>query len=111
MENVKPLLSKTFLPVYHDHIQIMESLGYNSFTSILNSKDYGIPQNRERVFCVSILGNDHSYEFPTPKELKLRLKDMLEDGVDEKYYLSERMIKYITSEDDKYKVNKGGVTS
>ena len=69
---------------------------------MLDAKDYGIPQHRERVFVISI----KRFEYPKKEELKLRLKDMLEDNVDEKYYLSEKMLNYITSEDDKYIVNK-----
>lgn len=62
--------------------------------SLLNAKDYGIPQNRNRCFMVSILGK-YYYKFPHKQELKLRLKDMLEDEVDEKYYLSETAIQYM----------------
>lgn len=69
----------------------MESYGYSNFAQVLNAKDYGIPQNRERIFLVSILG-DERYGFPKPFPLELRLKDMLEKEVDEKYYLSDRMI-------------------
>ena len=54
---------------------------------------------------ISILG-DYNYTFPKPIPLKLKLKDMLEDNVDKKYYLSDKMMKYITSKDDKYKVNE-----
>jgi DNA (cytosine-5)-methyltransferase 1 len=72
----------------------MKKLGYNSFYQVLNAKDYGIPQNRERVFVVSIKVDldNHPFLFPLKQELKLKLKDMLEDEVDEKYYLSEKAI-------------------
>lgn len=63
-------------------------MGYVSFRQVLNAKDYGVPQNRERIFVVSILG-DAWFNFPQPIELQLRLKDLLEDVVDEKYYLDD----------------------
>lgn len=61
---------------------------------MLNAKDYGVPQNRERVFLVSILGGE-SYHFPKPFKLEKRLKDVLEEKVEEKYYLSDKMIDYM----------------
>lgn len=142
-ENVKNLLSKKHRHNFDAYLEIMERLGYKNYYQVLNSKDYGIPQNRERVFTVSILGNENykfpsgvkcdnfinvvgnympsgheasrivdenglaptvkenhgtviavlqNFEFPTKQELKLKLKDMLEDEVDEKYYLSDKMV-------------------
>lgn len=64
-----------------------------NYYQVLNAKDYGIPQNRERVFMISILGEHKPYIFPKPKVLNKRLKDMLEKKVDEKYYLSEETLK------------------
>src|SRR5574344_1452283 len=72
----------------------MEELGYTNYYQVLNAKDYGIPQNRERVFTVSILGEHETFTFPPKQELKLKLKDMLESEVDEKYYLSDKMINF-----------------
>ena len=69
-------------------------LGYHNYWQVLNSKDYGIPQNRQRVFVVSVKG----FVFPEGKELALRLKDMLEDEVDEKYFLSQKGVNYVTHE-------------
>ena len=66
----------------------MEQQGYITFQQVLNAKDYGIPQNRERIFVISIYG-EAWFNFPQPVELKLRLKDLLEDKVDEKYYLPQ----------------------
>ena len=68
----------------------LEEANYNVYYKVLNAKDYGIPQNRERVFIVSIRKDidNGDFKFPEPLPLKLRLKDMLEDEVDEKYYLS-----------------------
>ena len=74
----------------------LEQLGYKNYWEDLIATDYGIPQTRNRCFMVSILG-DYSYSFPPKQELKLRLKDMLEDKVDEKYYLSDKQIKDIQS--------------
>lgn len=151
-ENVKNLLSKKHKHIFEDYLTKMSELGYINCYQILNSKDYGIPQNRERVFTVSILGEanfefpianynnnkiiEHNakakhqqdliqdeqglcrcipagthgstphllktvvrkYEFPPKQELKLKLKDLLEDYVDEKYYLSDEMTNKIQSD-------------
>ena len=70
----------------------LDSYGYSNFAQVLNAKDYGVPQNRERVFLVSILDDNSRYHFPEPFKLEKRLKDVLEVNVDEKYYLSEKMI-------------------
>lgn len=68
----------------------MEEVGYNNYYAVLNAKDYGIPQNRERVFIISIRKDiDKGFTFPEPVPLELRLKDILEDQVDDKYYLSD----------------------
>ena len=156
-ENVKNLLSKKHRHNFDSYLEIMESLGYANYYQVLNAKDYGIPQNRERVFTVSIrnditidktvkpsvavnferekeniiksnkeiyqcecesgwqdnkiglkvsptirannnntfiLEDNRYFEFPPKQELKLKLKDMLENNVDEKYYLSDKMINY-----------------
>lgn len=105
MENVPQVLSAKG---WREWNVFLENLGYSNYTQILNAKDYGIPQNRERCFMVSILG-EYSYEFPKPFKLKDRLKDFLENDVDEKYYLSEKMKSYIFSKNDKYKVNDNNV--
>ena len=94
MENVTQIHNKENMPHFQEWIKALEKLGYQSYWQDLNAKDYGIPQNRDRTFMVSILG-DYYYEFPKKMPLKLILKDMLEDEVDEKYYLSEKMIEYI----------------
>lgn len=88
-ENVKNLLSKKHRHNFDEYLEVMEELGYNNYYQVLNAKNYGIPQNRERVFTVSIRKDvDEGYVFPEPQELTLRLKDMLEDEVDEKYLIS-----------------------
>ena len=110
-ENVKNVISKKHKHNFDNYIERMSELGYVSYYQVLNAKDYGIPQNRERVFTVSIrddtyfspnsddVVDDESiyFEFPQKQELKLKLKDMLEDNVDEKYYLSDKMINYISA--------------
>nr|DAK75355.1 MAG TPA: Cytosine specific methyltransferase [Caudoviricetes sp.] len=88
MENVKNLLSDKHRHNFNEWFKVLEGMGYTNYYKVLNAKDYGIPQNRERIFCVSILGGGQ-YLFPNPKPLEKRLKDMLEDNVDEKYYLSD----------------------
>lgn len=97
-ENVKNILSKKHKHNFDAYIETMNVLGYNSYYQVLNAKDYGIPQNRERVYTISIRKDiDKGYIFPPKEELKLRLKDMLEDEVDEKYYLNNTQINKITN--------------
>lgn len=91
MENVKNLVSKKFIADFERWLEFLESLGYKNHWQVLNAKDYGIPQNRERVFCISILG-DEKFTFPEKQPLKLRLKDLLEDEVNEKFYLSQEQV-------------------
>lgn len=100
LENVKALVSKNFMPDFQRWLDKLEQLGYNNYWQVLNAKDYGIPQNRERVFVVSIRKDvdTKGYQFPSPVPLKLRLKDMLEPLVDEKYYLSADKIEKLTSQ-------------
>ena len=148
-ENVKNILSKKHKHNFDNYLSKMEELGYKNYYQVLNAKDYGIPQNRERVFTLSILDNNEyifpqgngcnnrvisynnnakhqqdliqdeeglcrcipagthgstphllktivrEYTFPPKQELKIKLKDMLEEKVDEKYYLSEKMVDYM----------------
>lgn len=100
-ENVKNLLSKKHKHNFDAYIETMNNLGYTSYYQVLNAKDYGIPQNRERVYTISIRKDidKGTFEFPKTEELKLRLKDMLEDKVDEKYYLSDDKISKIENSD------------
>ncbi len=92
-ENVKALTSKKFTAEFKIVLDYLNDAGYRNYWSVLNAKDYGIPQNRERVFIISIRDDiDHGFTFPAGYELKLRLKDMLEEAVDAKYYLSEKAI-------------------
>lgn len=93
-ENVKNLLSKKHKHNFDAYIETMNILGYNSYYQVLNAKDYGIPQNRERVYTVSIRKDidKGDFQFPEKEELKLRLKDILENKVDEKYYLKDYQV-------------------
>jgi len=94
IENVKALTSKKFKDAFESILNDLEQAGYNNYWQVLDAKDYGIPQHRERVFIVSIRKDiKQDYSFPLKEELKLKLKDLLEEQVDEKYYLSDRMIK------------------
>jgi DNA (cytosine-5)-methyltransferase 1 len=95
MENVHLIHSKENYPHLLEWIKALERLGYQSYWQDLNATDYGVPQNRNRTFMVSILG-DYNYTFPKKFGLELRLKDLLESEVDEKYYLSDKMIQYIS---------------
>ena len=85
-ENVRNVISKRHRHNFDKYLMRMQMLGYHNYWQVLNAKDYGIPQNRQRVFVVSVKG----FVFPEGKELALRLKDMLEDEVDEKYFLSPK---------------------
>lgn len=93
-ENVKNLVGKKFNAQFQVVLASLEAVGYNNYWAVLNAKDYGIPQNRERVFIVSIRKDVDTglFEFPKSYELKLRLKDILENVVDEKYFLSDKTI-------------------
>ena len=88
MENVKVLVGKKFKANFESWLKTLESYGYQNFWKVLNAKDYGVPQNRERVFVVSILGGGQ-FKFPEPIPLKKKLEDVLEpeEEVGEKYYI------------------------
>lgn len=105
-ENVKNLTGKKFKKEFDIVLNTLDELGYNTYWKVLNSKDFGIPQNRERVFGISIRKDiDKGFEFPQGFELGLRLKDLLEENVDEKYYLSKSMVNYISSSNEKWTGN------
>lgn len=91
IENVKNLTSKRFQNEFNSILKDLEELGYTNYWKVLNAKNYGIPQNRERVFIISIRNDiNNKFEFPLPIELNIKLKDILEENVDEKFYLSEK---------------------
>lgn len=94
LENVKNLVGKQFKPQFDEWLKRLDELGYNTYWKVLNAKNYGIPQNRERVFAISIRKDiDTGYEFPVAFDNGKRLKDILETEVDEKYYLSNEKVK------------------
>jgi DNA (cytosine-5)-methyltransferase 1 len=86
LENVKNLVGKQFKSDFDKWLNYLESLGYKNYWKVLNAKDYGVPQSRERVFVVSVLGEHKPYTFPQPIKLNRAIKDILEDTVEEKYY-------------------------
>lgn len=93
-ENVKNIVGARFRPTFNLFVKELEDYGYNVHWQVLNAKNYGIPQNRERVYCVIIrkdLDNGR-FKFPEPISLKHTLADMLETDVDEKYYLSDEKV-------------------
>ena len=98
MENVKALASAKFLPFLRQWQRWLHGQGYENFTQILNACDYEVPQNRERVFMISILRTDNnpypSYYFPKKLKLEKRIKHILEQNVDESYYLSQKALEY-----------------
>ncbi|QIK70860.1 DNA (cytosine-5-)-methyltransferase [Erysipelothrix sp. HDW6C] len=94
MENVVDLVQSKFIKQFNEIQLELEGLGYTNYTQKLNAKNYGIAQNRDRVFMVSILG-EWNYSFPKAIELEHRLKDYLEIEVDEKYYLTDKQLNAI----------------
>lgn len=102
MENVPDILSEKNRNDFYSWCDFLEKLGYTSKYAILNAKDYGIPQNRERCFMISWLGNNYYYDFPEIIPLTKRLKDLLEKKVDIKYYLNNKAVTYISKRLGKY---------
>lgn len=98
MENVKALVSLKFLPYFLKWQSELVSYGYSNFARVLNAKDFGVPQNRERIFMVSILDRQARYHFPEPFPLDRRIKDILEEDVDERYFLSEKLTTTVLSD-------------
>lgn len=95
MENVKALTQKKFAKDFYKWREWLSDQGYTSYFQILNAKEYGVPQNRERVFMVSVLGEHQRFFFPKTIPLEHRLKDILEDHVDESYYLKPQQVERI----------------
>lgn len=104
-ENVRNILSPKHIHNFNKYIETLNSLGYNNYHKILNAKDYGVPQNRERVYTISIRKDidNGRFKFPEKEVLHFRLKDILEAEVDEKYYLSERMVNGFIRHNEKHK--------
>lgn len=107
LENVKAMVSGKFVGMFNLWQRELERMGYVNFAQVLDSKNYGVPQHRERIFLVSIradgleeLEGNVRYFFPKPFPLERRLKDVLEENVDEKYYLSDKMLEYFQRVND-----------
>ncbi len=94
-ENVAALVSRKFIRLFNEWQLLLERMGYTNFTQVFNAKDYGVPQNRERVFMVSIRDCEQPYYFPRPVPLTKRLRDVMEDNVSEEYNLSRRMLEWL----------------
>lgn len=92
MENVKNLVGCNHKENFLKFLEYLESLGYKNSWKILNARDYGIPQNRERVFCISELHGENDFEFPEPVKLRFKLYDILEKDVDDRYYLGNGQV-------------------
>lgn len=114
MENVDALVSKKYIDSFTDWVERLENLGYNSYYQTINAKNTGIPQNRNRIFCISILKDidTKSFEFPKPFDTGIRLKDMLEtdSSVLEKYFLSDEVQSRLQITDSKFEKNVVGTT-
>ena len=95
VENVKNLVSKKFIKHFKELLDIFDSLGFNTYWSVINGKDCGVPQNRERVFVIAVRKDTDTgdYTFPKPFDTGIKLKDVLEEDVDEKYYIPDVKVK------------------
>lgn len=110
-ENVKNLISNKHRHNFDNYLQNMSDMGYTNYYKVLNAKDYGVPQNRERIFTISILGEHKPFEFPKPQELHMRLKDILEKDYDSKLILSEKIQERLVITDPEFKKNIIGTTA
>lgn len=103
MENVKALVGKKFKPYFDKWLEFLSSQGYSNFWQVMNAKNYEIPQNRERVFCVSILNSEKPYVFPAPLKLDKCLGDMLdeEDTIPRNYYIDQDKVEQFVKVNEK----------
>ena len=102
MENVPQVHSQNNIDDFNKWQYSLEKMGYKNYWQDLIATDYGIPQTRNRCFMISVLG-DYNYTFPKPIPLKLKLKDLLEDRVDDKYYISDELMQHITKTKKEHK--------
>ena len=108
-ENVKNLLSKKHRHNFDAYLEAMSNLGYVNYYQVLNAKNYGVPQNRERVFTVSVRNDVYNgFKFPARRPLTRHLKDVLESEVDEKYYLSDEQVAGFVRTTEKAKAKGNG---
>lgn len=111
MENVKALTQESFMPFFQKWIDEVENYGYVNYWQVMNAKDYGVPQNRERVFMVSIRIDDgmaQGFKFPEREQLQSCLADVLESDPDESFYLDDERVKMLMEEVDSKKLNEIG---
>lgn len=104
LENVKAMISGKFVGMFNLWQEELLKFGYTNFPQVMNAKDYGVPQNRERIFLVSTR-EESWYNFPQPQELKVRLKDLLEEKVDERFYLDDSKVAEFVSQLEKPKLD------
>jgi len=109
MENVSALVSVKFIDLFNKWQFTLEEIGYRNYAKVLNAKDYGVPQSRDRIFVVSVRDDlDMKYAFPQPFPLDKCILDIKEDNVDEKYFLSEeRLNGLVKSTKKEIKQNRG----
>ena len=107
MENVKALTGKKFIGEFEKWLKELEEFGYTSYWEVMNAKNHGIPQNRERVFCLSILGDHEPFVFPEEEVLDKRLKDVLEPTVEDKFVLSDKAVEGLFNYTENFNSNKG----
>lgn len=104
MENVKGLVTEKFRPFFFAWLKELESYGYASFYRILNAKDYGVPQNRERIFVISIRIDEvtphPTFCFPSPKKLTVKVEDLLEEEVDTKFFMAQDKLEEFVNKAD-----------
>lgn len=110
MENVKALVSKKFLPTFTSLLDVLKELGYSTPFTVMNAKDYGVPQNRERVFCLSFREDvaPENFKFPKGFPLEKVLKDVLEENVSEEFYLSEKSVEGFMLHNENHKKKQTG---
>lgn len=108
MENVPEVVGTKNIHFFAEWLSFLDSLGYTSKWAILNAKDFGIPQNRERCFCISIKGSNHYYYFPNKRKLTHTLSSVLQNEVPKEYYLSDKLIDYYFQRTEVCKANGNG---
>lgn len=102
-ENVRGLLSHDKGRTWNTMRHVFDSLGYRVYSDVLNAKDYGIPQHRDRLFAVGFRDTATKFEFPAPIPLEARMQDFLEDYTESKYYLRSKGVKFVTSSKNRLK--------
>ena len=111
LENVTGLVTSKMRPYFLKYIKDLQSFGYESFYKVLDAKNYGVPQHRERIFVFSILRTETDpspeYHFPSPIPLTIKVEDILEDDVPPEYFLSSNLLeKYLTKTDINESIKK-----